>query len=116
MDRMIAAWDGHLADRVAPETLPRRLSKAGFTDMKSVRLTCSDNLPKPDGIARMMILMTGHAKENALLPMTEIDAWRAGQKALAAEGPVLFQPDPFRQHRRTPLRRGPLGHAASGPA
>lgn len=91
MGRMIAAWDGHLADRVVPETLPERLSTAGFADIKSVPLTFSDILPKPDGIARMMmILMTGYAKENALLPGAEIDAWRAEQEALAAGGRFFF--------------------------
>lgn len=91
MGRMVAAWDDHLADRVVPEALPERLSKAGFRDIRSVPVTFSDILPRPDGIARMMIiLMTDYAKQNALLPEADIDAWQAEQEALARTGRFFF--------------------------
>ena len=91
MDRMIAAWDEHLADRVVPETLPERLATAGFRDIRSIPVPFCDILPRPDGIARMMIiLMTGYARENALLPEAEVDAWQAEQEALAEAGRFFF--------------------------
>ncbi len=91
MGRMLAGWDGHLADRVVPETLPERLAKAGFHDIRSVPVTFSDLLPRPDGIARMLIiLMTGYARQNALLPEADIDAWQAEQEVLAETGRFFF--------------------------
>lgn len=91
MDRMIAAWDDHLANRVVPEALPERLSKAGFRDIRSIPVTFSDILPRPDGIARMMIiLMTAYARQNALLPEVDIDEWQAEQEALARTGRFFF--------------------------
>jgi SAM-dependent methyltransferase len=87
MQRMMAAWDGHLADRVVPERLPGLLAAAGYRQVRTIPLTLCDTTLKPDGIARMMmILMVAYARQNQLLPEAEIAAWQQEQQDRAAEG------------------------------
>lgn len=91
MNRMIAAWDEHLADRTVPATLPEELARAGFTDIRSIPHPVADIGPRPDGIARMMmILMVAYAQERNLLPDAEIDAWLDEQETLADKGGFFF--------------------------
>lgn len=87
MQRMMAAWDGHLADRIVPERLPGILAAAGFRQIRASPLTLCDTALKPDGLARMMmILMGAYARQNTLLPEEEIAGWLEEQQVRAAEG------------------------------
>ncbi|MCU9847672.1 methyltransferase domain-containing protein [Defluviimonas sp. WL0024] len=87
MARMIAAWDAHLADRIVPEKLPAPLARAGFGGIRTIPHPMLDTVLKPDGLARvLMILMVAFARGNDLMPEADIAAWAAEQEALAAEG------------------------------
>jgi SAM-dependent methyltransferase len=91
MGRVISAWDDHLSDRTVPEKLPALFARAGFTRIRSVPYPICDIVLRPDGLARMMmILIEAFAKANSLMPEYEIDAWRDEQTALAAEGEFFF--------------------------
>lgn len=87
MQRMMAAWDSHLADRSVPEKLPEKLAAAGFGNIRTIPVTFCDTVMKPDGLARMMlILMVAYVQQNSLLPEAEVMAWQSEQLARAAEG------------------------------
>jgi arsenite methyltransferase len=87
MERMMKIWDLHLADREVPEKLPALLKDNGFQNACTIPLTLFDTVLRPDGMARMlMILMSGYAQKNGQLPDAEIAAWLSEQESLAAEG------------------------------
>ncbi|MDI3335240.1 methyltransferase domain-containing protein [Defluviimonas aestuarii] len=87
MQRMMTAWDSHLADRSVPEKLPQELAAAGFGNIRTIPVTFCDTVMKPDGLARMMlILMVGYVQQNNLLPEAEVMAWQSEQLARAAGG------------------------------
>lgn len=87
MARMMRAWDRHLADRTVPAKLPALMRDAGFRAVRSIPLTFCDTALRPDGLARMMIiLMATFARQSALLPEAEIAAWQAEQEDLARTG------------------------------
>ena len=87
MARMCEAWDRHVTNRALPASLPDLLRKAGFDVMGLVPLTSVDTTLRPDGLARMMmILMEKYAVENGNVAADEARAWAEEQERLAAEG------------------------------
>ncbi len=91
MQAMIAAWDGHLARREVPQSLPALLRQRQYRDVTLTPLTICDIDLRPDGLANMMLhLMPAFARQNGLLPETVIEAWTEEQKALARDGKFFF--------------------------
>ena len=87
MMRMCASWNRHVADPSLPVRLPALLRGAGFEVTGIEPLTFTDTTLRPDGIARMMmILMETYAVSNGHVPADEARAWAEEQEKLASEG------------------------------
>ena len=91
MGRMRASWETHAAWTDLPAHLPKMMEEAGFTIRSVEPLTFLDTTLRPDGIARMMlILMARHAVAHGHLEKGEVAAWADEQEALAAAGRFFF--------------------------
>jgi ubiquinone/menaquinone biosynthesis C-methylase UbiE len=91
MARMQSSWESHTAWTDLPAHLPKMLEDAGFAVTSVEPLTMLDTRLKPDGIARMMlILMARHAVAKGHLERDEVSAWSDEQDRLAAEGRFFF--------------------------
>ncbi len=103
MDRMVAAWDGHFAERRIPAVLPPVLSDAGF-EIQDIRpVTITDHVLKPDGLAIVMLtLMENFATRHGIVGKAEAAAWRKEQEDLAASGRFFFSISQFAVIARKP--------------
>ena len=91
MNRMMASWDTHLADRCVPARLPALLGAAGFSHVTVTPVVFQDAVLRPDGLANMLlILMDRHARTHGHLPEGEVQAWAQEQRDLAASGQFFF--------------------------
>ncbi|MGI9369007.1 MAG: methyltransferase domain-containing protein [Ruegeria sp.] len=91
MDRMIEIWDGHLADRTVPATLPSCMRECGFAVDQVVPVTICDTTLRPDGLARMMIhLMEAYAIQTSETSKEMAHAWSHEQHNLAEQGRFFF--------------------------
>ncbi len=91
MARMIEIWDGHLAERRLPALLPTELRDCGFRVEDMQPLTLCDITLRPDGIARMMmVLMRNYAIKTGGLSEPQAEAWYQEQQDLAAAGQFFF--------------------------
>lgn len=87
MSRMCNSWKLHVADPALPAILPGLLRAAGFEVTGVTPLTFSDTTLRPDGLARMMmVLMENHAVSNGHIGTDEARAWAQEQEDLAANG------------------------------
>lgn len=87
MVRMCDSWNRHVADPALPARLPALLEEAGFEVEGVSAHTNVDTALRPDGLARMMmILMENYAVSNGHLPADEARAWADEQVRLAADG------------------------------
>lgn len=87
MDRMIASWNRHVADAASPASLLPALRAARF-EVAGVRpLTSVDTELRPDGLARMMlVLMENYAVAQGHVTADEARSWVEEQETLAREG------------------------------
>lgn len=87
MARMIESWNAHVADVASAASLVPAIRDAGF-EVTGVRpVTTVDTDLRPDGLARMMlILMESYAVSQGHVPADEARAWAEEQEALAREG------------------------------
>lgn len=96
MARMMASWRRHVADQRVPERLPEMMRSAGFEVMAVTPMPMHDTVLKPDGIARMMlVLMENYAVSNGHLTAEEARGWMEEQEALAADGRFFMHLDHF---------------------
>lgn len=87
MARMCASWNRHVADPDLPAKLPSLMRRAGFEVVSVAPLTFTDTTLRPDGIARMMmILMESYAVSNGHVSADEARAWVEEQEQLALDG------------------------------
>lgn len=87
MQRMCASWNRHVADAASPETLPSILGAEGFEVTDIAPMTSVDAALRPDGLARMMlILMENYAVASGHLSTQEARDWVEEQEELARQG------------------------------
>jgi ubiquinone/menaquinone biosynthesis C-methylase UbiE len=86
-ERVLRAWDEHLADPVLPRTLAPRLRAAGFTDVAAEghAFTTAEFTPQAYSAALVPIVHR-YVTEQDLLPADEVAAWVAEQAALGERG------------------------------
>jgi SAM-dependent methyltransferase len=109
-ERILRAWDGHLAHRSLPQTLTRQLRTAGFDDVELEGHTFATNkldpeiyggflvpdLLQPGGEARAAVQdEDDHWAEATLvgrdgISKDEADAWEAEQRELAQRSEFFF--------------------------
>ncbi len=91
MERVLAAWDRHLADRAVPERLPHLMREAGFAVEAETPVVYHDARLPGDGIARLMLsLIHAYVTQNGLIDAATADAWMDEQVRLAREGRFFF--------------------------
>ena len=91
MERMKASWNQHVEDPHLPVRLPSILNLNGFAIERVAPVTFSDTDLRPDGTARMMlILMENYAVAKKHLTADDARAWAQEQEHLATEGRFFF--------------------------
>jgi SAM-dependent methyltransferase len=91
MRRVLAAWDGHLADPCLPRTLAARLRAAGFTDVRAEGHTFATTELTPDAYgAAILPLVEDYVAGHGGVTADEAAAWAAEQRALGERGEFFF--------------------------
>lgn len=87
MDRMLEAWNRHMAVRDLPALLPAELRSCGFEMQQMQPLAFCDTTLRPDGLAAMMIqLIRAFAADTGAVGEDDAAAWVREQQELAQEG------------------------------
>jgi arsenite methyltransferase len=91
MRRVLAAWDGHLADPCLPRTLAARLRAAGFSDVRAEGHTFATTELTPDAYgAAILPLVKDYVAGRGGVTADEAAAWAAEQRALGERGEFFF--------------------------
>jgi len=91
MERVLQAWDGHLAHPSLPRTLAPRLRAAGFADVRAVghAFTAAEADQGAFGVSLIPLIeqfVAGRGGNSA----GEASAWAAEQRQLGADGEFFF--------------------------
>jgi ubiquinone/menaquinone biosynthesis C-methylase UbiE len=87
MQRMLDAWDHHVAHPSLPRTLTPRLDEAGFADVTADGHAFVTNALDPETYGgSMMRTIYQYAVEHGGIDVADAQAWKAEQKQLAARG------------------------------
>jgi arsenite methyltransferase len=91
MDRVLAAWDGHLAHRCLPRVLAGSLGGAGFTDvhMEGHTFATAELTPDAYGGAIIPVILDYVSGVDGVGP-GEAEAWVAEQRDLDRRGAFFF--------------------------
>jgi ubiquinone/menaquinone biosynthesis C-methylase UbiE len=85
MDRMLSAWEEHLAHPALPRTLGRRLADVGLGRQRIHRHSIVERSSDRTGYAALLLgAITGFAPGRCGVTEEEAKAWRAEQEALRA--------------------------------
>jgi ubiquinone/menaquinone biosynthesis C-methylase UbiE len=91
MARVLAAWDGHLADPALPRTLAARLRAAGFTDVTAEGHTFATTERTPDAYGAAIIpLVEQYVAGRDGITEDEAAAWAAELGELGTRGEFFF--------------------------
>jgi arsenite methyltransferase len=91
MDRVLRAWDGHLAHPSLPRTLAPRLRAAGFTDVQVEGHTFATTEHTPDAYgAAILPLVQQYVTGRDGITDAEAAAWAAEQRHLGERGEFFF--------------------------
>jgi arsenite methyltransferase len=103
-ERVLVAWDEHLAHPSLPRTLASRLRAAGFEEvrMQAHAFATTEFDPDSYGVALTAIIESFVAGRNGLTA-EEAEAWAAGQRALGERGEYYFAIAQFCFMARKPL-------------
>jgi ubiquinone/menaquinone biosynthesis C-methylase UbiE len=88
-DRVLAAWDEHLADPVLPRTLAARLAESGFAEIAVEGHAFVTSSLDPETYGGFLVPFAADFVRGRL-PDEEIDAWLAEQRDLDARGEFYF--------------------------
>jgi arsenite methyltransferase len=88
MDRVLKAWDEHLADPSLPRTLAASLRKSGFEDvrMEGHAFATAELSPETYGGATLPVIERYVRQRGS----ADVDAWAAEQRALGERGEFYF--------------------------
>jgi SAM-dependent methyltransferase len=91
MARVLAAWDGHLADPSLPRTLAARLRAAGFTDVAAEGHTFATTELTPDAYGAAIVpLVERYVAGRDGITGDEAAAWAAELGELGRRGEYFF--------------------------
>jgi arsenite methyltransferase len=91
MARVLAAWDGHLADPCLPRTLAPRLRAAGFGDVRAEAHSFATTERTPDAYgAAIQPLVQQYVVGRDGVTGNEAGAWAAEQAELGERGEFFF--------------------------
>jgi arsenite methyltransferase len=91
MTRVLAAWDGHLADPSLPRTLAARLRAAGFIDVAAEGHTFATTELTPDAYGAAIVpLVEQYVAGRDGVGEDEAATWTAEQRELGTRGEFFF--------------------------
>jgi arsenite methyltransferase len=91
MERVLQAWDGHLADPSLPRTLTAQLRRAGFAEVTAAgHAFVSTELTDDTYGGLSLSFVESYVGGSGALPRDEVEAWAAEQRALDAAGDAFF--------------------------
>lgn len=91
MERVLRAWDAHLADPALPRTLGRRFRAAGFENVEAVGHAFTGTDLSADGyIGAIFPLLEEYLLGSGLLRAGEVEAWATEQRELSTRGDLFF--------------------------
>jgi arsenite methyltransferase len=91
MERVLAAWDEHLAHPALPRTLAARLRSAGFDDVRAEGHTFATIEFTPDAyVGAIFPLIEDYVTGGAETAAQETEAWAAEQRELGERGEFFF--------------------------
>lgn len=91
-ERVLTAWDGHLAHRSLPRTLSALMRAAGFEDVRmQAHAFATDDLDETRYYGAALIpFIAAYVAGRGDVPREEVDAWEAEQRALGERGAFFF--------------------------
>lgn len=90
MARLLKVWDGHLADPHLPETLGRKLTNAGFQNVRAEAVVPVETTYDPSSVsAILMKFVVGYVVSQGIA-QSEADAWADDLCTLGACGDYFF--------------------------
>jgi SAM-dependent methyltransferase len=95
MVRVMKAWDGHLADPHLPQTLGRKLTNAGFKDVRAEVVVHVETTYDPSSVsAILMKFVVGYVVSRGI-SQREADAWVGDLRSLGASGDYFFSSNEY---------------------
>jgi len=90
MARILKIWDGHLADPHLPQTLGRKLTDAGFKNVRAEAVVQVETTYDPSSVsAILMKFVVGYVVSQGI-SQSEADAWADDLRALGSGGDYFF--------------------------
>jgi arsenite methyltransferase len=90
-ERILRAWDAHLAHPSLPRTLTAQLRAAGFDDVAIEGHTFATNAFTPDSYGAALVpVLEGYVLQGGTVDEQEISAWVADQRKLGDRGEFFF--------------------------
>ncbi|HXH13382.1 MAG TPA: methyltransferase domain-containing protein [Alphaproteobacteria bacterium] len=90
MTRLMASWDRHLADPHLPQTLGRKLSDAGFKDVRAEPVVQLETTYDPSSVsATLMKFVVGYVVSQGV-SRSEVDAWADALRTLGSSSGYFF--------------------------
>jgi SAM-dependent methyltransferase len=90
MVRMLKVWDGHLADPHLPQTLGRKLTNAGFKNVRAEAVVAVETTYDPSSVsAILMKFVIGYVVSQGIT-QSEADAWADDLRALGSSSDYFF--------------------------
>jgi arsenite methyltransferase len=91
MDRVLRAWDRHLAHPSLPRTLAPRLRSVGFADVRATAHAFAATELVPDAyVGAILPLVERYVTAGGAVGDDEIEAWVAEQQELGRRGEFFF--------------------------
>jgi arsenite methyltransferase len=89
-ERILRAWDGHLAHRSLPQTLTAQLKAAGFEDVRVEGHTFATNELDPESYGGFLVPFIANFVGDREISREEAQAWEAEQRELAQRDEFFF--------------------------
>ena len=91
MQRVLRAWDRHLAHPTLPRTLGARLRGAGFADVRAEgHAFVATSLSTDTYVGALFPMLEQFVRDTGVLPDEEVTAWAAEQRELSDRGAFFF--------------------------
>lgn len=95
MARIMTIWDDHLADPHLPQTLGRKLSDAGFKNVRAEPFVHVETNYDPSSVsAILMKFVIGYVVSQGV-SQSEVDAWADDLRALGSSGDYFFSSNEY---------------------
>ncbi len=90
MARIMKIWDGHLADPHLPQSLSRKLTDAGFKNVRAEPVVHVETSYDPTSVSAILIkFVVGYVVSQGV-SQSEANAWADDLKALGSSGDYFF--------------------------